>query len=201
MSSDPDDQDSYYHQYYGKIIGEDKSEKKTGIGEVKLAYFSLFSAASNRLSEFSVLDGISYEYDQYCEALYDQDAEEINQSIEDEFGFNRGDLLIVEEIVIFPEFRGNSFGLLALRAIMEKFQSSCGYIMLKTIPLQFERNKDKKWLDDMKMSEFPSGERKATAGLAKHYEKLGFKRIGKSDFYLFCTDNKIPLPDELNRHI
>ncbi len=64
MSSDPDDQDSYYHQYYGKIIGEDKSEKKTGIGEVKLAYFSLFSAASNRLSEFSVLDGISYEYDQ-----------------------------------------------------------------------------------------------------------------------------------------
>ncbi len=30
--------------------------------------------------------------------------------------------------------------------------------------------------------------------------QFGFKRIGKSDFYLLCTDNKIPLPDEIKRY-
>ncbi|HCE41972.1 MAG TPA: hypothetical protein DET40_00295 [Lentisphaeria bacterium] len=197
MSSDPDEPYTYYQQYKGKIIGESESEEKTEIGEVKLAYFALAQALSNGLSELFVLDEISMDYEQYYEALYDLGTKEIKQSIVDEIGHNNGNLLIVEDIVVFPEFRGNSFGLLALRSIMEEFQTCCGYVMLKALPLQFEARKDKKWLEDMKMDEFPSGLRKATANLAKHYEKLGFKRIGKSDFYLFCNELPIPMPDEL----
>ena len=50
MSSDPGDPYTYYHQYNGKIIGEDESEEKTEIGDVRLAYFSLFSASFFQIS-------------------------------------------------------------------------------------------------------------------------------------------------------
>lgn len=105
-------------------------------------------------------------------------------------------VLIFDRLVIYPAHRGHGVGLLALRALMRRFQSFAGLMAMKPYPLQFEKSSlvepvglgKEHWA----LEEYKLKQAGATARLRRHYEKLGFAHVPRTDFMV--RNSLDPLP-------
>jgi GNAT superfamily N-acetyltransferase len=103
------------------------------------------------------------------------------------------DLLILHRLAINPLIRGQRLGLAVLHRTIEDWSSGCGLVAMKPYPLQFEYGaKKKKDWSQLKLGKFPALKVVASKQLRNYYERLGFKRIGRSVIYAFCS--KLPMP-------
>jgi len=95
-----------------------------------------------------------------------------------------GDLLIIDKIALFPDFRGRGLGKIAIEKIIQCFGDKAAVVALIPVPLQFSgRREDVHWIRDMRFELFRRKQDKDVAQkhLVKFYESIGFTKIGKTD--------------------
>lgn len=179
----------------GKINGEldeefietDEDVIYFEVGTFDIKIVDTLGADVERILFADVFD--SYHETMDCfKSLYDMDNEEFTSEVENlipDCQFNHN-ILILNRINIYSQFRGNKLGLVALRAVIERFKLGVGVIALKPFPLQFEGGylhnpKDseniKLGLDSFKLSQ-----EKATEKLKRYYKKLGFMSVPRTDY-------------------
>lgn len=99
-------------------------------------------------------------------ALFDTDFIDYHPDVLKRFedNFFGEDLLIIRQLTLHPKFRGQQLGLSVLHRVVTDFGHGCGLVAIKPYPLS---------------GPVKSGREK----LRKYWARLGFKRIGRSDFW------------------
>jgi GNAT superfamily N-acetyltransferase len=93
------------------------------------------------------------------------------------------DVLIIDLVRVDPAYRGRGLGLLAARRVMDVFEPDDGLVLVKPFPLQFNAHQRSAVAKDTDLAAFTCDEKTAFKKLRKHWERLGFRRIPKTEYY------------------
>jgi GNAT superfamily N-acetyltransferase len=185
----------------GIELVEDDGETRTEIGTFKAVYIDALGVVTEGDSLFDVFD-----YHQatvgYYEALYDHDQEDFKPSVVqaacgDDFLW-ASSLLILDRLVIYPEFRGKRRGLRVLIELMLRLRTGAGLVAMRPFPLQHEYNYkgNAKSAEQqrLKLDGFSSDPRRATAALRRYYGRLGFIRVPRTDYMVLSPLLRLSKP-------
>jgi hypothetical protein len=81
-----------------------------------------------------------------------------------------------------------------MRRLIERFGAGAAIVAIKPFPLQREcaREEEEDWRQKMKLGDFETDLRGATAKLRRHYARLGFKFMRGTPFMF--RNAELPLP-------
>jgi len=136
----------------------------------------------------------------YYEALYAADDLEYSDEVlslfdHDVLGTN---LLILDRLELLPRYRGQKLGLLIMRKLIRRFSADAGIVAIEPFPLQFEHEvsdgRERKWHDELRLSDFPKDEERAIEKLRVYYGKLGFVGLEGSTYMILSTALQLPIP-------
>lgn len=190
----------------GKLVIESYStegrEKMGVIGKFTIIIADIEDAQKNGFSAFDVFDEYQKTFD-YMAALYDMRGvnkrdpsfkKKVLEAINCEHFVLSSNLMIIDWVEIYPEFRGRNFANLAMETMIRKFGRGMEMIALCAMPLQFvdSRELDKhsskddvEWFksrERLKLNEFSSDKKKSMQKLASHYGQIGFWRVTGTDY-------------------
>ena len=187
-------------------------EKAINLGAFSCKLIDGDSAINDRMSLHDVFDHEKSTFDIY-EDLYDFDTGDLREDVTRmvfgpySYAFN-SNLLVLDRLVIYPEHRGNGLGLLVLRGLMAEFSSFASLVVMKPYPLQFEGKTGPSYepleglpREHWGLNSYKGRLTKSRAQLRRHYAKLGFILVPKTEYMV--RDAQIPLPsvDELLKGI
>lgn len=193
--------DRFMHQYKGKIIDcDDKEERKAGKFSARV--IDVRGAMFDGCDIFDVFDSEGGAMSCY-ENLYESDTEDFNEKTRDvAFGGDypwNPNLLLLDRLVIYPEFRGKGLGLHAIRALIQRLRQGVGLVALKPFPLQFEvKASESTGYRKKGLHLFSLPEAEARRKLVEHYAKLGFREVPDTEFMVLNPEAKLPSPTELH---
>lgn len=93
------------------------------------------------------------------------------------------EVLIIDLVRIDPAYRGRGLGLRAARRVIDVFEPDGGIVLVKPFPLQFNAHQRSVAAKGADLAAFTCDEATAFKRLRKHWEKLGFRRIPKTEYY------------------
>ncbi|WP_437975097.1 hypothetical protein WMF11_44630 [Sorangium sp. So ce295] len=187
----------------GDVLFNNVSSTPEVAGWISARVVQAARACNDGESLFDVCDSIDQNLHEYASAAYDFDSGDIKESISD--GCAGADILIVESIEITQAHRGRRVGLLAMRRTIDTFGDSCAAVVIKPFPLQFNARPNHsspdrpEWETRMAMSSFDADEKAAFAKLRKYWTQLGFRRIGRTEYYALDMQTKQPRCEDLMR--
>jgi hypothetical protein len=134
----------------------------------------------------------------------DQDVHELFCTVYDEeTGSLRGDLveasdlrnlLYIESVKVIPSRRGKDLGLRVVERMRDVLGEGCAAIALKAFPMTPDRAKFHDAINHEVFSRpFPTEGDQAKAKLRSYWSRLGFERVGTTDFMLFDTSEEPPV--------
>ena len=170
----------------------------SGTGEKELGTLTALKlncgvAYRRRMSMFEAFDDFSSETALCYEAVFDLKGRFRTGFGDDEnemFDYLNNDFHILSRIEIDERFKGQGLAGVATRIYLENFANADDVVYLKAFPLQFEAQ----FADKPYSRSFKESEKRCFEKLCKYYQKLGFRRVGKSNHFLFKVD------DFLSRH-
>src|SRR5581483_3483928 len=109
---------------------EGEEEQKVKIGHIH-AFTVNYSDGDPGL--FYVLDGESGALEEMYSHLFDRNDGMPKEDIVEQW---TGNAMLIERLEIEPKFRGNDYGLHAIRQLIDTFGASCEPIVMKPFPLQ-----------------------------------------------------------------
>lgn len=185
----------------GEILGCSHSETDTELDckVVRLGKFKLYRIQLSKAMEYEETAG--FICDAYQEtmdagsAVFDFATNDFSPSVLKKFSdldlFD--DILLISHLTIYPVARGNRLGLAAIVQMIQDWSKGCSLIMIKPFPLQFEagppETEDRRQLE---LEKFPTSKKIAFTHLRNYYRRLGFKQVGRSDFYVLSPGGKLP---------
>lgn len=177
-------------------------EKRVEIGKFTIIIADIEDAQKNGFSAFDIFDEYQKTFD-YMAALYDMRGvnkrdpsfkKKVLDAINcDPFVLN-SNLMIIDWVEIYPEFRGRNFANLAIETMMRKFGRGMELVALCAMPLQFiecreldEHSTDEEveWFKNrerLKLNEFSSDMKKSKEKLASHYGQIGIELVTGTDY-------------------
>lgn len=179
-----------------------RTEDDIRIGDFSIVYVDLDGAGVEGVHAFDVFDTEQATFE-YYEDLYGDDAGRMKNSVVDIAVIDgvvwSENVLIIERLVLQPEFRGQGLGLAAIRGLILGARGGAGLVLLKPYPLQFEGGGDPTDEEFIRLEfgSLPKNHRSATAKLFRHYARLGFKRVPKTPFMVRDAQLKLPTVSEL----
>jgi hypothetical protein len=190
----------FQHTTGGKayIVPED-GDATVEIGTFRAIYVDVVGAVTEAESVHDVFDSDQTTLG-YYEDLYEFDSVDFKQSIVkaacgDDYIWAPS-LLILDRLIIYPEFRGGSRGLLILRELIRCLRMGAGLVAMKPFPLQNEAHfLDKRHAaerEKLALDAFPQNQKQATAKLCRYYGRLGFKRVPRTDYMVLDSGRKLP---------
>jgi GNAT superfamily N-acetyltransferase len=192
----PSEAEEYVLGIDGKIVlvGEDQSEVVAGTLQVLLVLIEV--AREHGFAAFDVLDSLT-DSSHYLELIDDGGDwhEEVREKFVDLLSSN---LLIINQVKVEPKYRGKGLGILAVKTAIDCFSQGCGLVALKPFPLQFTSWQSPDWKPELPL---PRGLSKAQAfrsalrKVEKHWARLGFRRIGKTEIWGLCPAHRQPSLD------
>jgi hypothetical protein len=96
----------FVHSITGRIIAESKARGEEDAGSIRASLIQFSEALDHGISAERLGDGISGDIAEYWEYLFDPETGRPKEEIQNEFEMVDLDLLIIDYIVIHPEFRG-----------------------------------------------------------------------------------------------
>lgn len=196
--------ENYVIQVKAEIVGTHWPDDNGPSMDVPLGKLSLYlirvgNAVNDDVSLHDVFDVMQETMDAGC-AVFDASFRDYNKAIQKMFedAYCSDDILLLHRLEIHPFARGQKLGLAVLIKAIEDWSSGCSLVLMKPFPLQLEANarNSKNW-EAMALGDFPQKEKQAFQQLRSYYSQLGFKKIGKSEFYAMCTHWKWATRDEL----
>lgn len=202
---DDEDPSHFRHIIQGAaFIHRDGGNTDVEIGTFCAIYVDVVGAVIEDESIFDVFDSHQTTLG-YYEDLYEYDTCDFKRSIVqaacgDDYIWAPS-LLVLDRLIIYPEFRGRSRGLLILRELIHCLRMGAGLVAMKPFPLQNEAHfLDKRGADErlrLALDAFPANHKKATAALCRYYRRLGFKRVPKTDYMVLGAERKLRSEEQL----
>jgi ribosomal protein S18 acetylase RimI-like enzyme len=189
----------YHVEIYGVSYEEDSiNDKSVFIGKAKVELYLLDMADNNQFDRDIIFDSSQARRD-FFNGIYNFEKNRFCKKVEERFdeSFN-SNLLNIERIEILPKFRRHGYGKEIIKDIIFRFNSSFGVAIIKAFPLQLEVEIGRdEWREKMRYSEMEHNPINATKSLYGFYRSLGFKQIGKGNYFFLnpthrnsCFDNR-----------
>ena len=96
----------FVHSIAGKIIAEPEGRGKEDAGHIRASLVQFGEALDHGISAESLGDGISGDISEYWEHLFDVETGYLKEEIQNEFEVVDLDLLIIDYIAVYPDYRG-----------------------------------------------------------------------------------------------
>ncbi len=137
-------------------------------------------------SEMASLGDIS----EYWEHLFDVETGYPKEEIQNEFEVVELDLLIIDYVAIYPEFRGLGIAESAFHRTIDIFGTGCGLVACKPWPLQFTPSvaDDQEALKRLALPNVSKGE--ALRKLRSYWSRLGFWPLSDTGIYLLSVSQR-----------
>jgi GNAT superfamily N-acetyltransferase len=198
---DEEDPEHFVQEWAGHIEWTDAEHAANPVlvGAFSLYFVDLLGAELEGFSPFEVFDAHQQTFDVF-QVLFDLETSELLELVEvlafrDHFPAIEG-VLIVNQLMVLPEHRGNSVGLAALKTLIEQFRARATITVLKAAPLQFEKapspEQDGLGRAEMRLDTFSRSMRVAESKLKRHFERLGFTPL--PDVAYMVLDPSLRLP-------
>jgi len=180
-----DDEDGYdlLHEFTGEIVRKPETDEII-VGKVRAERVDVGEAMNRRWSLMDAFDH-SGETEEFYDPLFDPGTYDFREGLGLE---SFGDVLIVHSIEIVPEYRGLNLGLLVMLQTIKTLSGGCAVVAIKPYPLQFSGNVNKD-----NEPEFDKGQKKLRA----YWQKFGFQRIGKTEYYYCDPTHRLPRAEKL----
>lgn len=180
----------FVHSINGRIVAESKTRGEEEAGNIRASLIQFSEALDHGISAERLGDGISGNIAEYWEHLFDPETGHPKEEIQNEFEVVDLDLLIIDHIVIHPEFRGLGIAESAIHRMIDIFGMACGLIACKPLPLQFTPSiaNDRKALEQLALPDVSEGE--AIRKLRSYWSRLGFWPIGNTGLYVLSRSQK-----------
>ena len=164
-----------------------ETEEYSTAGYLELHYYNVGYAINHHFNIFNTFDRSMNTYEMGATIIdqrtgYVKD-EIVNQLGEDNFNFN---ILVIQRMGIYPQFRGQGIGKIVLKGLTEKFTDQCGYIFLKCFPHQCEaaaKSDPSLLVDEMQLIKFDQNYKTAQQKLNRYYKECGFTKLKGTDNY------------------
>lgn len=126
---------------------------------------------------------------EHANAVYDLAHGDLRDDVFDEFsGF---DVMILEDLIVAPQYRGHGLGLSCIRRAIDAFGHGLAGVVIKPVPLQFVGSRAP--AEPAFFSGLPLDLRRATQRLRKYYGQLGFRPVSHdSDFFVLDLSRIMP---------
>ena len=180
----------FVHSIVGRIIAEPESRGNEEAGHIGASLVQFGEALDHGISAERLGDGISGDISEYWEQLFDVETGYPKEEIQNEFEVVDLDLLIIDNIAIYPEFRGLGIAESAVNRTIDIFGSGCGLVACKPWPLQFTPSiaNDQEELKRLALPKVSKGE--AIRKLRSYWSRLGFWPLGNTGFYLLSPSQR-----------
>ncbi len=208
--------DSYIDHISGtvEIVHEEDWEKAlegpikgTVVGRFEASYVNFDLAESEKVPLYDVMDAASADMESIYAALFNPDThdfrEELGELIGDIF---LGNILVIDNVEILPEYRGVGLGLATLWQLFRRRSTGCGVVVTYAYPPQFNES----FIRDMRLNEWGrmmyyesicDDENIAVNKLISYCGKLGFKKISENNVMAISTSLVHPIPKEIYRWV
>ena len=198
------DQESYDHdspflsrflfETTGRVVSEEWEREPRLIGKFRTYIVDAESAVDEGVSIFDLFDDDALTME-YFEVLYAGVGGRYRNQIVSLFDelevFWRPNLLILDRLTIYPEFRNRDIGLEVITGLIKRLKSGIGLIAIKPYPLQFDTD-DPIERHDLGLDNFAMSKRDATLKLREYYGRLGFVRVPKTPYMVRSAARLLP---------
>lgn len=180
----------FVHSITGRIIAESEARGEEKAGNIQASLIQFSEALDHGISEERLGDGISIDIAEYWEHLFDPETGHPKEEIQNEFEMVDLDLLIMDYIVIHPEFRGLRIAESAIHRMIDIFGTASGLVACKPWPLQFTPSiaNDAKALKQLAPPDVSEGE--AIRKLRSYWSRLGFWPIQNTGIYVLSRSQR-----------
>ena len=181
--------EDYASSFHSTIMTDDcgNMEKRVQIGEMKGYLIHVNYARERHESLFRIFDDHSKDFSVYFRHLFDKHKDDFKEGLLAVRPTN-DDVLLIDNLVVYPRYRGRNLGLRAIMNAMKTFGLSCGVVLCQALPLQYHESKD---IEDFKKrlgTKLLFMDRKSSiAKIVKHLQKIGFTRIQGTTLCLIET--------------
>lgn len=180
----------FVHSILGAITAEPESGGKVDAGHIGASLVRFDDALDHGIGAERLGDGISGDISEYWEYLFDVETGYPKEEIQNEFEVVDLDLLIIDSVAIYPEFRGLGIAKSAIRRTIDIFGPGCGLVACKPWPLQFTPSiaDDQEALKKLALPKVSKGE--ALRKLRSYWSRLGFWPFGSTGIYLLSVSQR-----------
>lgn len=172
-----------------QIVAYDlEMEKRLNVGGMRVYKLNYDAMARNKISLCRAFDDLSMESSECYGVLFDKNGDLKKRFWDERYGlegwFSR-DFHFLSRIEIDERYKGCGIAGQATRIYLENFANGDDVAYLKAFPLQHEEVCEKKPYTRM----FSGSLKECQSKLCCYYEKLGFRRIGKTEHFFFVVDD------------
>ena len=180
----------FVHSIAGRIIAEPECGGKRDVGQIRASLVQFGKALDHGISAERLGDGISGDISEYWEHLFDVETGCPKEGIQNEFEVIDLDLLIIDYVAIYPEFRGLGIAASAIHRTIDIFGTGCGLVACKPWPLQFTPPVpgDQEALRRLALPNVSKGE--ALRKLRSYWSRLGFWPLSNTGIYLLSVSQR-----------
>ncbi len=176
--------EDFLHQISGRILvgpNQDECRQEAGLMNATLVQFG--EAIDQGIDAMRLGDGIDGGVAEYWEALCHGDYG-WKEEIQREFHADPSNLLIIDTVEVYPEFRGRQLGIAFVNRLIDIFGSGCGLVACKPFPLQFTPpfKNDPAMLKKLHISAMT--QHAAQHKLRMYWSKAGFRHLRNTGIYL-----------------
>lgn len=169
---------------------DEEGQSQAVAGAVDFYVLRIGLALNEGLNALEACDADSQDVYEYGSAVLDE-VGHVKDGLFDNFEYVGGDLLFLHKMEILPAHRGKDLGLLAASRIIDLFAE--GLVICRPQPLQHVLDEeDYHFKPEMNYESFAKSKTAAKQALRKYWSRIGFKRIGRSDFYALSTATPRP---------
>ena len=180
----------FVHSILGRITAEPESGKKEDAGHIGASLVQFGEALDHGISAERLGDAISGDISEYWEHLFDVETGYPKEEIQNQFEVIDLDLLIIDYIAIYPEFRGLGIAESAIHRMIDIFGTGCGLVACKPWPVQFSPSvaEDPEALKRLAPPNVGKGE--ALRKLRSYWSQLGFWPLGNTGIYVLSISQR-----------
>ena len=124
-------EDDFVHSIAGRIVAERENRGEEDAGKISASLVQFGEALDHGISAERLGDGISGDISEYWEHLFDAETGYPKEEIQNEFEVVDLDLLIIDYVAIYPEYRGLSIAESAIHRTIDIFGAGCGLVACK----------------------------------------------------------------------
>jgi hypothetical protein len=192
--------DDFVTEFTGVMRCEDEAGTVKRVGKVHAYRIEAALAARHGEPLFDVCDAHSQQLQEVHSLLYEPDGYVFKQVVIDRFDAMECDSLVLDYVVLHPRWRGLKLGLLAARKTMDLLGSGCGLTVAEVLPLDADAQDlvgvPTSWIP---RPDTPKAAEEGKKQLRRYCRRLGFERIGRTDYYGLSMVKETPTLADLLR--
>jgi hypothetical protein len=192
--------DEFISAISGTVTCTDETGEVSRVG--KLAALRVHAGLAYDAGEslFDVCDCHSHELHVLHALLYEPDGSSFKEGLVRRFDAVDTDLLVLDYVVLAPQWRRLRLGLLAVRKLVDLVGGGCGLAVSLIAPLRHDAAKllrvPARWIHRHTTKQ---ARHDGLVRLRRYFRTMGFRRLGRSAYYALPLNQVTPGASELLR--